>query len=275
MQKQCNDMKYSVFICVCKYDDTEDFLRAYKSIVNQTVPPSEIIVCADRPRGRLLECVRALEETCHVIYTDSHDDHALSRQTALEACKNELVAVMDADDVAFPDRFEKTLKYFEDDSVDVVGGSIREFSKETTELLGLRKVPHTDEEIKKYMIKRCPFNHMTVMYRKSAVQESGGYLPMYFNEDYYLWIRMAQNGARFANMDDVLCYVGVSDKSYDRRGGRKYFESEKSLQRYMCSHGIISKHRYRVNVFIRYVVQILMPAAIRKRFYNIFLRAKR
>lgn len=275
MQKQCNDMKYSVFICVCKYDDTEDFLRAYKSIVHQTVPPSEIVVCADRPRGRLLECVRSLEGECRVIYTDSNDDHARSRQTALEACTNELVAVMDADDVAFPDRFEKTLKYFEDDSVDVVGGSIREFSKKSTELLGMRKVPLTDEKIKKYLIKRCPFNHMTVMYRKSKVQESGGYLPMYFNEDYYLWIRMAQIGARFANMDDVLCYVGVSDRSYDRRGGRKYYESEKTLQRYMRKHGIISKHRYRLNVFIRYVVQIMMPAVVRKKFYNIFLRVKR
>lgn len=274
MQKHFIDMKYSVFICVCKYDDPSSFLRAYESIVHQTVPPNEIVICADRVKKPMLEYVKPLEKSCRVIYTDSNDDHAHVRQMALDACTNELVAVMDADDVAFPDRFEKTLKYFEKDAADVVGGTVREFSKETTELKGCRKVPLTDSDIKEYMKKRCPFNHMTVMYKKSAVMKSGGYLSMYCNEDYYLWIRMAQDGARFANMEDVLCYAGVSTSSYERRGGKRFFESEKAIQQYMYSNGMISKNRYRFNLFARYIVQRLMPPAIRKRFYNIFLRKR-
>ena len=156
MQKHFIDMKYSVFICVCKYDDPSSFLRAYESIVHQTVPPSEIVICADRVKKPMLEYVKPLEKSCRVIYTDSNDDHAHVRQMALDACTNELVAVMDADDVAFPDRFEKTLKYFEKDAADVVGGTVREFSKETTELKGCRKVSLTDSDIKEYMKKRCP-----------------------------------------------------------------------------------------------------------------------
>ena len=274
MQKQFIDMNYSVFICVCKYDDPSSFLRAYDSIVNQTVPPSQIVICADRVEGPILECVKPLESSCCVVYTDSGDDHARARQTALDACTNELVAVMDADDVAFPDRFEKTLKYFKKNMADVVGGAVREFSKDTTELLGCRKVPLTDYDIKEYMKKRCPFNHMTVMYKKSIVKKSGGYKTMYCNEDYYLWIRMAQNGARFANMDDVLCYAGLNEGFYQRRGGKEYFQSEKALQKYMCDNGIISKTRYRYNIFVRYVIQMMMPTPIRKRFYNIFLRKR-
>ena len=274
MQKHFIDMKYSVFICVCKYDDPSSFLRAYESIVHQTVPPSQIVICADRVKGPILDCVKPLERSCCVLYTNSNDDHAHVRQMALEACTNELVAVMDADDVAFPDRFEKTLEYFKNDKADVVGGHVREFSKENTDLLGCRSVPLTDSDIKAYMKKRCPFNHMTVMYKKSVVEKCGGYQTMYCNEDYYLWIRMAQIGARFANIDSVLCYAGVSTGSYERRGGKRFFESEKAIQKYMYSNGMISRGRYTLNIFVRYVVQRLMPSAIRKRFYNTFLRKR-
>lgn len=275
MQKHCIDAKYSVFICVCSHDNKGSFLKAYESILNQTVAADEIVICADRVQGELLECVDSLTERCRVMHIDSEGDHASARRAAFDACTNELVAVMDADDVALPYRFERTLPYFETGTVDVVGGAIREFSKETSELLGLREVPLTDGEIKRYMKKRCPFNHMTVMYRKSAVEKSGGYLSMFCNEDYYLWVRMAQSGAVFANVDDILCHVGVSASSYERRGGRRFFESEKTIQKYMLSSGMIGRLRYYYNIFIRYVVQILMPPSVRKGFYNIFLRTKR
>ena len=53
-----------------------------------------------------------------------------------------------------------------------------------------------------------------------------------------------------------------------------FFESEKAIQQYMYSNGMISKNRYKFNLFARYIVQRLMPPAIRKRFYNIFLRKR-
>ena len=77
----------------------------------------------------------------------------------------------------------------------------------------------------------------------------GGYLDWYCDEDYYLWIRMAKAGCRFANLPDTLVNVRVGKDMYARRGGWRYFKSEAKLQSYMFRHRIISLPRYIYNVF--------------------------
>ena len=54
-----------------------------------------------------------------------------------------------------------------------------------------------------------------------------------------------------------------------------YFESEKSLQRYMLDNGMIGRFRYAFNITVRFAVQRLMPIKTRKMFYSVFLRRKR
>ena len=75
---------------------------------------------------------------------------------------------------------------------------------------------------------------------RSRVMAVGNYVDWHFNEDYYLWIRMAEAGYRFANLPDVLVNVRVGNDMYNRRGGLKYFQSEWKLQKYMYNHHIIS-----------------------------------
>lgn len=91
----------------------------------------------------------------------------------------------------------------------------------------------------------------------------GGYQEWYCNEDYYLWIRMAQAGCKFANLPDVLVKVRVGKEMYQRRGGWKYFRSEKGLQDYMRKHRMISLARYCYNVAGRFVIQVAMPNRLR------------
>ncbi len=273
MQKRCIDREYSVFICVCASDTAEGFRKAYESIVNQTPAPSQVVICADNITGTLLQAVEDTKPYTDVVYVNSKGDHAVARAAALRACRYEAVGVMDADDIALAGRFEVLLDILQ--YADVAGGDIREFSKQNGAPLSTRCVPVSDGEIKQYMKKRCPFNHMTVMYRKSAVEKCGGYLSMFCNEDYYLWIRMAEKGCTFANSGKVLCLAGVGDSSYERRGGKEYFQSEKAVQKYMLQHGMISKLRYGFNLAIRFVVQRIMTAKVRQLFYRMFLRKKR
>ena len=101
---------------------------------------------------------------------------------------------MDSDDVSVPYRFEQQLKYFASNpNIDIIGGDITEFVGEESNVVGKRAVPEYDAAIKDYMKTRCAMNHVTVMYRKSAVQAAGGYLDWFWNEDYYLWIRMLEH----------------------------------------------------------------------------------
>ena len=113
------------------------------------------------------------------------------------------------------------------------------------------------------MKKRCPFNHVTVMFKKSDILEVGNYQEWFWNEDYYLWIRLAISNKKFANISDILVKVRVGKEMYKRRGGRKYFKSEKDIQKLMYKNGLISYSRYLINVAERLVLQVLMPNRVR------------
>lgn len=262
------ERKYSVCMSVYKNDDISDFVTAVNSIYKQTVPPDEIILVIDGPiRTILQDAISELQRQIpilKVIPLAQNMGHAIARQTCLNAAKNELCAVMDADDISVPDRFEKQLKAFEEHSdVSVVGGLINEFVGDLKNVVGTRTVPERDADIKKYLKSRCPMNLVTVMLKKSDVMKVGGYQDWYCEEDYYLWIRLTLGGYKFYNIQENLVYVRVGEEMYQRRGGKRYFQSEAKLQKYMLDHKIISFPKYVYNVLVRWAVQVAMPNKVR------------
>lgn len=260
--------KFSVCMSVYKNDKPTYFIRAVESIFNQTCPPDEIIIVIDGPIP--LQLQEAIDElvkkypVISVIPLEKNMGHAIARQTALKAAKYDLCAVMDADDISVPNRFEKQLKIFDKyPEVSVVGGLINEFISTEDNIVGTRIVPEHDYKIKEYLKSRCPMNLVTVMLKKSDVMQVGGYLDWYCEEDYYLWIRLTLNGYRFYNIQENLVYVRVGEEMYQRRGGKKYFVSEARLQKYMLDSKLISFPKYLCNVSVRWVVQVAMPNKLR------------
>ena len=193
----------------------------------------------------------------------------------MDNAKYNLIARMDSDDVSVPTRFEQQLKYFAlHPKTDIVGGDITEYIGDENNIVGKRSVPKTNPEIREYMKTRCAMNHVSVMYRKSAVQDAGGYQDWFWNEDYYLWIRMWLKGFTFANTGTVLVNVRVGEEMYQRRGGSKYFESEKRLQKYMLKHKMINRFTYVKNVVKRLIVQKMVPNKLRGWIFRNFARSK-
>lgn len=263
-------MRVSFSVCMSVYHgDNANFLRdALTSIINQTRRPDEIVLVVDGPVGDDISKVIDEYEHCYeifkVIRLTKNSGHAIARQTGLEAAKNDYVAIMDSDDIAVSDRFEKQMAYIEEHpDVDVLGGQIDEFIGDCSNIVGTRVVPLKDEMIKNYLKSRCPMNLVTVMLKKNSVQKVGGYIDWYCEEDYYLWVRMAEQGMTFANLPDNLVNVRVGEEMYQRRGGMRYFKSEARLQGYMFKHGIISLPRYLYNVIGRFAVQVVMPNNVR------------
>ncbi len=256
-------------MAVYKNDNAHDFATAVHSIyTKQTAKPSEIIIVIDGPiPEKLHKTLADLKKQIDIIKFvrfETNRGHAAVRQAGLQAASNELIAIMDADDISEPDRFEKQLEAFEKDRhAAVIGGQIKEFINTADNVVGERIVPENDDAIKNYMKSRCPMNLVTVMYRKSTVNAVGGFIDWYCEEDYYLWVRLAQAGYKFANLPDTLVNVRVGKEMYARRGGWKYFKSEKGLQDYMLRHRMISLPRYCYNVFGRFVIQVAMPNKLR------------
>lgn len=269
---------FTVAMSVYKNDNPEDFKTAVHSIYDkQTIRPSEIVLVKDGPIPAKLEAVvkelQNMIPVMKVVTFEVNRGHAAARQGGLEAASNELVAIMDADDVAVPNRFEMQLKAFEEHpEVSVVGGLIREFIDRPDNVVGTRIVPEDDVDIKAYLKSRCPMNLVTVMLKKSDVMKVGGYLDWYCEEDYYLWIRLTLGGYKFYNIQENLVNVRVGEEMYQRRGGMKYFRSEARLQKYMLDHKVISLPRYIYNVAIRWAVQVVMPNSVRGWVFQTFAR---
>ncbi len=256
-------------MAVYRNDNAVDFAEAVRSIYDsQTVKPSEIIIVIDGPIPETLETtLESLKKDIGIIKFvrfEKNQGHAAVRQAGLEAASFDLVAVMDADDISVPQRFEMLLEAFaKHPEASVIGGQIKEFIEKPSNVVGERIVPEKDDEIKLYLKSRCPMNLVTVMYRKKDVAAVGGFMDWYCEEDYYLWIRLAENGYKFFNVSDNLVNVRVGKEMYQRRGGWKYFKSEARLQAYMLKHGVISLPRYIYNTIGRFVVQVAMPNRLR------------
>lgn len=263
------DSKFSVLMSVYRNDNPAYLRSAVESIsTNQTVRPEEIILIVDGPiPSELSDTIKRLTLEISYLkpcYLEQNGGLGNALRIGMNMSTNELVARMDSDDISTSNRFAKQIEYMkEHPDCDIVGGQITEFIDSEDNIVGKREVPVSNSDIHRWIKKRCPFNHMSVMFRRSKVLEVGNYIDWHFNEDYYLWIRMAEAGCRFANLPDTLVNVRVGKEMYARRGGWKYFKSEKGLQDYMLSHKIISFPRYCYNVFGRFVIQVAMPNKLR------------
>ena len=190
----------------------------------------------------------------------------------LAACDHEIVARMDADDVSMPTRFEKQLPVVEA-GADIVGSGLLEFGTSVDDVVGRRTPPTDPDEIRRAIRFRDPFNHPTVVYRRSAVQAAGGYTDMALMEDYLLFARMVDAGARPANLAEPLVCYRVGAGAYARRGGRELLRSELAVQRRFRQLGITTRGQYVRNVVVRGGYR-LVPEVLRKLAYRALIANK-
>lgn len=271
---------FSVAISVYKSDNPIYFDRALSSITDlQTIKPDEVVLVVDGPVSKVIDLVIKKYEDKYpffnVIRLETNGGLGNALKIAVENAKYDLIARMDSDDVSVNTRFAEQLSFFVNNpDIDIVGGDITEFIDKESNVVGKRSVPKSNYEIREYMKTRCAMNHVSVMYKKASVINAGGYQDWFWNEDYYLWIRMWLNGAKFANTGTVLVNVRVGEEMYQRRGGAKYFNSEKGLQDYMLQHNMINYITYLNNVGKRFVVQKLLSNKIRGWVFRTFARKK-
>lgn len=215
----------SVLMSVYNNDVAEYLEEALESLQNQTIKADETIIIFDGIVSQdLYDIVEKYTNTLNIttIQNQKNEGLASSLNKGLKLVNFDLIARMDADDIAVKDRFEKQLSFFrnEKDNVDVLGGNIQEFSGNLDNLGSIRKVPLQSFEILKFSKFRSPLNHPTVMIKTEVLRSVGGY-PTEFNklEDYALWVYLLNRKFNVKNISDILVFMRISDDMYERRGG--------------------------------------------------------
>lgn len=216
-------MEYSVLMSVYAKEKPGHLDAAIQSMLDQTVRTNNFVIVCDGPLTDGLDEVLQKHEAMNpsimqLVRLPQNVGTGSALNIGISHCFNELIAKMDSDDISVPDRCERQLKEFaEDEKLTVIGGNILEFTEDPQKPISRRIVPYDNDGIRKYAKRRQPFNNVTVMYRKSAVQNVGGYKAMTRGEDYDLYVRILLKNYYCKNINDDLVFVRIRDRKADGR----------------------------------------------------------
>lgn len=249
--------EYSVLMSVYHKERPEYLKQAIESIQVQSLSTNDFVLVCDGPLNDELDAViqtKQLEmgENLNVVRLAKNGGLGNALNEGIKHCKNELVARMDSDDIAYPDRCEKQIAVFNTHSeVSICSGIVEEFTTDPNTVDTRRVPPETNAEIIEFAKKRNPFNHPCVMYKKSAVKAVGSYQDFYLLEDYYLWLRILMAGYQGYNIQEPLLHMRAGSDMYKRRAGWKYAKTQAKLFKFMKQQGFIGNGQYIKSCVIR------------------------
>ena len=177
---------------------------AVTSVLAQTAADLELVVIDDGSTDDTPGVLAAFRDPRLRVERRAGAGLTRSLVRALELARAPLVARLDADDVALPDRLERQRRVLDDHpEIGLLGTGAREIDVEGREIRVVRP-PVDDESIRRALIRANPFVHSSVMLRRAVLDQVGGYdVSFPVAQDYDLWMRLASI-TRLANLAEPL-----------------------------------------------------------------------
>lgn len=136
-------INFSVLLSVYYKESPLYLSQALYSIIKQSIPPTEIILVEDGKLPKTLEKIisqfQGSNSTIKIVQLPDNQGLGKALNEGIKHCSYELIARMDTDDIAKPDRFEKQIKIFEKyPDVDICSAWIEEFENDTNNILSIK-----------------------------------------------------------------------------------------------------------------------------------------
>nr|WP_159466274.1 glycosyltransferase [Scandinavium goeteborgense] len=226
---------FSVLMSLYDKEDPSYLEQCLRSLQLQSLLPHQIVIVFDGPISVVLESIVYKYSTLlpiNVVRLSENKGLGNALNFGMSFCEHEIIARMDTDDYCDKNRFLKQITFMgKHPEVSILGSAIDEYDESMSIFLGTRKTKENSNDIKKYARFRSPFNHMTVVFRKSKILSIGGYKHHYCMEDYNLWLRAIAANMEFYNFNDSLVMARTGSTMISRRKGLKYIQSEWELAR--------------------------------------------
>lgn len=181
------------------YNTKEKYLReAIESILNQTYSDFEFIIINDGSTNNAEDVILSYKDKRIKYFKQENKGVANTLNYGFDIAQGEYIARMDSDDISLPNRFEKQIKFLEENKdIAILGSWHEEFHKQH-----IRKPSY---EIKLLDLFRGNLvSHPTIMLRKNDLDKYQlRYDPSFTCEDYELWSRIARY-LKFHNLQEVL-----------------------------------------------------------------------
>lgn len=222
-------MIFSILQSVYCHDNPIFLNKALQSIADNILQPKVVILIKDGSLSSELDSVISEWQKKLPIKVVSYDKnqglaHALNY--GLQFVDTPLVARMDSDDICFPERFEKQLKYFEEHpDAEIVGTGLSEFyvDKNCSEFRKNRFYPEYVDCKTKSLFKGTPLGHPTVMIKTDLLKKYMYSENTNMNEDIDLWFRLLKDGHVIHNIQEPLLNFRITDGTFKRRSIKKAF----------------------------------------------------
>ena len=230
-----NNPKISVVLPV--YNGARYLREAIESILNQTFSDFEFIIIDDGSTDDTPKIFDAYNDVRIIrVGNERHVGLVASLNYGLEIARGEFIARMDSDDVSYPERFERQIRFLEENSsVGVLGTNVA-ITGSRGKRMSVLKEPPTHELIHWKMLFSTAVIHPAVMMRREIVVREGGYNPAFIGiEDTELWTRLIIK-TKFANLQEILLDYRLHSKSISSTRNEKQHRQGIMLRQRLCEN---------------------------------------
>ena len=217
---------FTVLQSVYKNDAPVFLSECFASLFNQTLKPQKILLIKDGTLTPELESVISEWKDklpLMVVGYEKNSGLAHALNYGLQFVDTDLVARMDSDDIAFPERFEMQIEYFKkNNGCEILGTGIKEFYNSDSKVLSkIRNYPVISSEKSKSLFKGVPLAHPTLMIKTSLLKQYKYSEETSKNEDIELWFRLITSGHIIHNLSEPLLNFRITDGTFKRRSFNK------------------------------------------------------
>ena len=235
----------AVSVVMAVHNGQEYLREAVESVLLQSYTDLEFIIVNDASTdktGEILE--RIADERVKVIHLAENRGAAAALNLGIEQAKGDWIAIHDADDISYPNRIERQMRYLQDHPGTVaVGSFIKCISGRDhippRNLYGLEQLINrvqSSEEISEELYQTCHLTHGTMLFSKKTFMELGQYDPnLKISYDYDLWTRLVTAG-RIEKIPEKLYKYRLHGGSLTKKNPRQninemFYSSAKYIRR--------------------------------------------
>jgi len=268
-----NTPAVSVNLCVWK-PDPRFFPQAVESILNQTFTDFELIIVEDPSEidGQSMISHLLHDPRLRYVRNEKRTGLIAQRNAALKLSRADWVAILDADDVAHPERLAAQTSFVHSNpEIDIVGSWLQVIDQ-NGHTIGFRKYPITHAEIGSAIRRFNPIAQPAVFFRRALAVKHGGYQGEPYAEDYDLWCRMFLGGAKFANVPLPLILYRMHGTASKMRSLRHVLRQTIAIKRRYFSDRL--NYRDRMRLLAERILLFMPPALVYSAFRLISLRKR-
>jgi len=227
LRRGFGEAKPLVSVIMPAYNAGEFLMEAIESIKNQTYKNWELIVVNDGSTDNSWEILKAFKKKnpkrFKIYRFDKNRGESQATNFAFSKTRGQFIARMDADDIAYPKRFEKQVRFLLKNPEVIVVGSQATVIDRTGQVIGQKKLPLTHKRIYRHYALYHPMHYPSVMINKSLYPKkrlcsnSCG-----INEDYMTLLKLLQYG-KFANLAEPLLHYRIHGANKSLQKSRDKF----------------------------------------------------